>query len=438
MVTAMIEAPARIEFSIMSSMCRDSSRKAAPPAVLRPQGQPQLALPLSDPRLSRPYSGTYWQIDLLGSANGASAAPVSGQLRSRSLWDHVLVVPADTPADGQLHQHRVRGPQDKMLGMIERSVRIEDLTNGSARTLRLIAAADERFMEAPVASLNGTLWLALGVLAAGLVMAALVQVLVGLAPLRSLRSALGKVHSGETQQLEGSFPGEIMPLINEFNTVLERNAEVVERARTHAGNLAHALKTPLSVLANAAGAAIAAPGKEAQATELARLVAEQVSIARKQVDYHLARAQAAATSRVPGAKTALQPVLDGLLRVMRRVHAERQLDIVLAPFDPALSFRGEAQDLQEMLGNLLDNACKWATQHVELSARTEASSLTIVIDDDGLFRKPPRDAGGQRCRRQRTGRRRPARRSGLRIRRQRRRRIERLGIIRIGPWQSAF
>ena len=351
--------------------------------VLDPQGQPQLALPLSDPRLSRPYSGTYWQVDLLGSANGASAAPDSGKLRSRSLWDHVLVVPADTPADGQLHQHRVRGPQDKMLGMIERSVRIEDANNGKARTFRLIAAADEIFMEEPVARLSGTLWLALGVLAVGLIVAALMQVLVGLAPLRSLRSALTKVHNGETQRLEGQFPGEITPLIDEFNTVLAHNAEVVERARTHAGNLAHALKTPLSVLANAADAAIAAPGKQAQASELARLVAEQVGIARKQVDYHLARAQAAAASRVPGAQTALQPVVDGLLRVMRRVHAERQLSITVAAWPASLSFRGEAQDLQEMLGNLLDNACKWASQHVELSARTEGSTLTILIDDDG-------------------------------------------------------
>lgn len=351
--------------------------------TLDAQGQPQLALPLSDPRLSRPYSGTYWQIDLVGTSNGASVAPEPGQLRSRSLWDHVLAVPPDAPADGETHQHRVAGPQGKTLGMVERTVRIDDPTNGSARTLRLIAAADERFMEAPVASLNGTLWLALGVLAAGLIVAALVQVLVGLAPLRSLRSALGKVHSGETQQLEGSFPGEIMPLIHDFNTVLARNAEVVERARTHAGNLAHALKTPLSVLANAANAATTAPGTEAQASELARLMVEQVGIARKQVDYHLARAQAAATSRVPGAKTALQPVVEGLVRVMRRVHAERQLSITVAAFPASLSFRGEAQDLQEMLGNLLDNACKWATQHVELSARTEASSLTIVIDDDG-------------------------------------------------------
>jgi signal transduction histidine kinase len=209
------------------------------------------------------------------------------------------------------------------------------------------------------------------------VVAALVQVFVGLAPLRTMRTALGKVLSGETQRLEGNFPVEIMPLIEEFNTVLAQNAEVVERARTQAGNLAHALKTPLSVLANAASS------QDNQGSGLARLVADQVGIARRQVDYHLARAQAAATTRLPGAKTALLPVIEGLVRAMRRIHAERKIELTVRPFPESLSFRGEAQDLQEMLGNLLDNACKWATRNVELNVRSIGATLTITIDDDG-------------------------------------------------------
>jgi signal transduction histidine kinase len=220
------------------------------------------------------------------------------------------------------------------------------------------------------------------VLGAGLVIAALVQVFVGLAPLRALRSALGKVRSGETQRLEGDFPAEITPLIEEFNSVLAQNAEVVERARTHAGNLAHALKTPLSVLANAAD------GREHQGSELARLVADQIGVARTQVDYHLARAQAAASTRVPGARTALLPVVEGLVRTMRRIHAERRIELAVLPFPEALSFRGEAQDLQEMLGNLLDNACKWAVRRVELSAQASGATLTITIDDDGAGLAP--------------------------------------------------
>jgi signal transduction histidine kinase len=256
-------------------------------------------------------------------------------------------------------------------------LRIDDTPDGKPRTFRLIAAANESLMSEPVARFSGALWLALGVLGTGLVVAALVQVFVGLAPLRTMRTALGKVLSGETQRLEGNFPVEIMPLIEEFNTVLAQNAEVVERARTQAGNLAHALKTPLSVLANAASS------QDNQGSGLARLVADQVGIARRQVDYHLARAQAAATTRLPGAKTALLPVIEGLVRAMRRIHAERKIELTVRPFPESLSFRGEAQDLQEMLGNLLDNACKWATRNVELNVRSIGATLTITIDDDG-------------------------------------------------------
>jgi signal transduction histidine kinase len=210
-----------------------------------------------------------------------------------------------------------------------------------------------------------------------LALAALVQVFVGLAPLRQLHASLARVHSGAMQRMEGSFPTEISPLVNEFNSVLAQNAEVIERARTQAGNLAHALKTPLSVLANAANA------PEKRNDEFAHLVAAQVEMARKQVDYHLARAQAAATARLPGAGTPLAPVVEGLVRTMLRIHAERHLEIVVRPTAPLLTFRGEAHDLQEMLGNLIDNACKWAASRVEVQADAEHGQLVLSVDDDG-------------------------------------------------------
>ncbi|MDD2926556.1 sensor histidine kinase [Rhodoferax sp.] len=344
--------------------------------TLDAQDQPTLALPLSDPRLTRPYSGYYWQIDRLSDV-ASGGTPIAGQLRSRSLWDHVLVVSTLTPADGQLHTGRVSGPQGEMLGMVARRVRVQDDPTRPPRTFRLIAAANESFFSEPLGHFNGLLWLALGLLAAGLVLAAVVQVVVGLAPLRSLRTALAKVHSGETQRLEGNFPQEVMPLIEDFNHVLTQNADVVARARTQAGNLAHALKTPLSVLANAAS------DPHTTTASLAPLVAEQVAVARQQVNYHLARAQAAAASRLPGARTALLPALEGLVRVMERVHAERAITITLQPMAASLAFRGETQDLQEMLGNLLDNACKWARQRVEVSARQQDTTLRLTIDDDG-------------------------------------------------------
>jgi signal transduction histidine kinase len=336
--------------------------------VLNGAGQPVLTIPLSDPRLNKPLSGLYWQIDRLTGADFQAAAAV---LRSRSLWDQVLNIPGDAPSSGEIHQHRVNGPNGVMLGMVERSVTIDGLP------LRVIVAADESLLLEPVTHFSGQLWLALGVLGSGLALAALVQVFVGLAPLRSLHASLSRVRKGETQQMEGSFPSEIAPLVSEFNSVLAQNAEVVERARTQAGNLAHALKTPLSVLANAAHASAR------NNDELASLVAAQVELARKQVDYHLARAQAAASVRLPGVRTPVQPVIEGLVRVMRRIYAGRNLEWAINPPSSSLAFRGEEQDLQEMLGNLLDNACKWANAYINIQVGSGQGRLVITIDDDG-------------------------------------------------------
>ena len=336
--------------------------------ALDANGRPLLTQPLSDPRLSRPYSGCYWQVDGFGQGEG-----LKGQLRSRSLWDHVLSVPQDKPADGEIHQHRIAGPDGQMLGMVERTIHIDDAADGKSRSFRLIAAADETQMTEPVERFHGVLWLSLGVLVAGLALAVLMQVVVGLAPLGKLRRGLERIGKGEAQRIEGDYPAEIAPLVDEFNSVLEQNAAVVERARTQAGNLAHALKTPLSILANSTG------GLD---DPLARTVREQVAGARRQIDYHLARAQAAA-NRLPGTRTALAPVIDGLMRAMHRLHAEQALDLAVQPMADAPCFHGDVQDLQEMLGNLLENACKWARHRVEVNAGVAKGVLWITIDDDG-------------------------------------------------------
>ena len=336
--------------------------------ALDANGRPLLTLPLSDPRLSRPYSGCYWQVDGFGQGEG-----LKGQLRSRSLWDHVLSVPQDKPADGEIHQHRIAGPDGQMLGMVERTIHIDDAADGKSRSFRLIAAADETQMTEPVERFHGVLWLSLGVLVAGLALAVLMQVVVGLAPLGKLRRGLERIGKGEAQRIEGDYPAEIAPLVDEFNSVLEQNAAVVERARTQAGNLAHALKTPLSILANSTG------GLD---DPLARTVREQVAGARRQSDSPLARAQAAA-NRLPGTRTALAPVIDGLMRAMHRLHAEQALDLAVQPMADAPCFHGDVQDLQEMLGNLLENACKWARHRVEVNAGVANGVLWITIDDDG-------------------------------------------------------
>jgi signal transduction histidine kinase len=346
-------------------------------------GRPRLeAAALSDPRWSRPYSGLYWQVD-----GEAGVAPQRGVLRSRSLWDAALEVQADALADGTVHLHQVAGPQGARLLLVERTVRRGEAPGAA---WRLLVAADLRDTEAAVARFNGVLAASLAVLLALLCAAAAAQVAVGLAPLRALRQALAAVQAGRSQRLEGQFPAEVQPLIADFNRVLDRNAEVVARARTQAGNLAHAIKTPLAAMAQAARMPV---GAQAGA-ELAPLVSEQVEVAQRHVDWHLARARAAAAQGLPGARAAVAPVLAGLLRVMERVHAGRALALACEPVDPAFSFAGEVQDLQEMLGNVLDNACKWARREVRVQAAAApgaaARGLRIVIEDDGPGIDPAR------------------------------------------------
>ena len=339
--------------------------------VLEQDGRVSLSVAQSDPRFSKPYSGVYWQIDQIGQAG----KNVFGLLRSRSLWDDVLDVPSDTPMNGEIHQHRVSGPGNTTLGMVERVVIFEDTLPDQAETrFRLIVAADERQMLEPVERFNGMLWLTLGLLGGGLALVAVIQVLIALVPLRRLHRALAAVRGGTTLDLEGRFPGEVQPLVEEFNTVLAQNAEVVERARTQAGNLAHALKTPLSVIANAANR---------KDSELAYLVSSQVDVARKQIDYHLSRSRAAASVRIPGVRTPVFPVLEGLVRVMKRIHADRNIELLVHPSNEHVMFRGEEQDLQEMFGNLLDNACKWASRRVEIVVTVTEGYFTVTIDDDG-------------------------------------------------------
>lgn len=336
--------------------------------TINPDGIPSLGIPLSDPRFKRPYSGLYWQIDRPGNA----AHPrIHGILRSRSLWDSVLEVPEDAPADGEIHQHRVRGPDGAPLGMLERMVHLAEQPE---MTLRLVVAADVRLISEPVDRFNGLLGVSLGVLGLGLIMAAVVQVLIGLRPLGHLRRALTAVREGEAKHIEGGFPQEIQPLVDEFNEVLAHNTRIVSHARTQAGNLAHAVKTPLTILANAS--ARPDPG-------LPRLVSEQVAIARRQVDYHLARARAAAAAAVPGVRSKVRPLVDSLVRVMDRLYQDRNISVTISDSNIVPIFRGEQQDLQEMLGNVLDNAWKWAGGHVQISFLVEGERLVIQVDDDG-------------------------------------------------------
>jgi signal transduction histidine kinase len=192
--------------------------------------------------------------------------------------------------------------------------------------------------------------------------------------LRRVREALARIRDGTAQSLEGDFPKEIAPLAAELNSLIAHSAEVVARARTHVSNLAHFLKTPLSVLASEADAAGPSP--------LADQVRRQVFTMRRQVDHYLKRARAAGNVSALGNRTPVEPVLADLTRVLSRIHQTRGIEIEMT-CPPNLFFRGERQDLEEMAGNLIDNACKWARHEVHVTARRQGAQLVLDIEDDG-------------------------------------------------------
>lgn len=341
-------------------------------------GAPQLPpASLSDPRWRLPYGGLYWQVEPLRAAGGAA-------LRSRSLWDWQLAVPADAVADGEVHVHQVQGPAGQTLLLLERSLRPGGNTAGAWRVL---VAGDLRETEAAVQRLRDALLGGALLLLALMLAAAWVQTGIGLAPLRRLQAALAALRGGQVARLQGRFPSELQPLVDDFNGVLERQADSLAGARTQAGNLAHALKTPLAVLAQLA------EQPELAGTPAAALLGEQVQRIRRQVDWHLARARAAALQGQPGARTPLRDSAEALLRVLQRLHAGRGLRLALDLPQEELGFAGDAQDLQEMLGNLLDNACRWARQQVSLrAARSADGRICIEVDDDGPGIPPARRA----------------------------------------------
>lgn len=336
-------------------------------------GLVSLSAPLIDPRFDRPFSGLYWQIRTVDEVQGAVQV-----LRSRSLWDTTLPEGAASVQDGADRRYVTHGPQNQSVLVRERLVQPAE---GPSAELELQIAADQALLAEPISRFTTMLVIALGILTLGLVLAVLMQVWVGLSPLTRLRAQLARVRAGETARIDGAFPSEVQPLVEDFNTVLQTNAEMLERARTQAGNLAHALKTPLAVMANAAAAHDA---------QLPRLVDEQIAVARRQVDYHLAHARAAASVRVSGLHSPVRPVLSGLVRVMERVHASRELKFDIQQVPDDLAFKGEEQDFQEMLGNVLDNACKWAATRVRVRATEGAGMLRLVVEDDGAGLAPER------------------------------------------------
>jgi len=218
---------------------------------------------------------------------------------------------------------------------------------------------------------------AMSVAGIGLLVAGLVQLRSILAPFRQLQSRLTAVRDGREHRLDGAYPAEVAPLVNDLNALLDHRAQLVERAISKAGDLAHGLKTPLAVLGQEAERLTAAGQYEPAA-----IIGAQVERMRRQIDYHLAHARAAASGSALGARCAVSPSAEGLVRTLARLYVEKGISIQQT-IAPAHCVRAQKEDLEEMLGNLLDNACKWAKSRVSLESSDQEGTVAIVVDDDG-------------------------------------------------------
>ena len=313
-----------------------------------------------EPRFEQPFSGWYWQI--VPDRDGHTV------LRSKSLWDQSLETTAGA-GDGAPQSHEIVGPRDQKLRVVSRKIILPD----ADQPFWFAVAADLAELETETRPFNVLLGISLAALWLGLMIAVALQVKFGLRPLDRLRAGLVDIRTGRAERLDGDFATEVAPLAHELNALVEQIGRVVEHARTHVGNLAHALKTPLSVISNEAGR---------DTTPLAETVRSQAEIMTRQVDHHLARARAAATANVLSARSEVSPVVEGLRRTLVRIYVERGISIAVDGVEDAV-FRGDQQDLEQMIGNVVDNACKWARKAVRIDIGRRGRNLCITVEDDG-------------------------------------------------------
>jgi signal transduction histidine kinase len=326
---------------------------------------------IGEPLFELPLSGWYWQVTRLDTKTPEVHS-------SRSLWDSSLPRLPDEKSspDAEYRQGYANGPEDQELRLVER-----DIDLGTDGRYLIAVAGDASEIDDETASFERTIIITFTALTLALLLTTALQVRFGLAPLARISESLAAIRSGRSERLQGTFPVEIAPLARETNALIDANREIVERARTHVGNLAHALKTPLSVIVNEA----VARGNDPLATK----VLEQTDIMRDQVARQLERARLAARSTVVGTSIEVPPVITALARTMEKLYRVREIAIDVDVPEHA-RFRGEQQDLEEMVGNLVDNGCKWAQSRVAIEVMADQppsdgakSRVRIIVDDDG-------------------------------------------------------
>jgi signal transduction histidine kinase len=317
-----------------------------------------LLRPVSDPRFEVPGSGYYWEIWRQG------APP----LRSPSLEGRDIVL---APAETRAERAGLSGTGRKLV--------FESETRAGERQEPIVfaVAVDEAQLKAVLDDFRQPLLASLVAVAAGLCLAAIAQVAFGLRPLRKMRAALADVRAGKAETLPEDFPTEVQPLVSDLNDVIRTNREMIQRARAQAGNLAHGLRTPLSIL-SAEAERLGREGK----TDAAEAILQECRAMRRQIDHQIARARAAANRTVAGPQVQAAPLAGTVLAAISRLHADRA--IAFANDIPAeLQVACDPDDLKEILASLLDNAGKWAASQVRIRGRALDGRAEFVIEDDG-------------------------------------------------------
>ncbi|MCK7575522.1 MAG: HAMP domain-containing histidine kinase [Chromatiales bacterium] len=336
---------------------------------IAPDGSIRLTQEPRDPTFAQPLSGHYWQIDRPGQA---------GVRRSRSLWDEVLIVPDDDLAPGVIHAHRLPGPAGQSLLVRERRIRVA--ANPEPIELRLILAQDRAELVDARANFAADMRPYLGLIAFLLTLATLIQIQTGLAPLEALRREVGAIRAGRASRLVASGADEVRPLVAELNALLEARERSVERARAWTADLAHGLKTPLSVLA-----ADAERLRRAGHPDLAEDLDQLALTMRRRVERELIRARVRSGHPPHAARAEVVENLARLLRTLERTPEGERIDWrITAPERVTVALM--ADDLLELLGNLLENAAKWARERVEIQVSTSPEvegQVEIRIADDG-------------------------------------------------------
>ena len=326
-----------------------------------PDGEVRLIEPLGDQRFLEPYSGLYWQI------SGGEQEPY----RSRSLWERTLRTPK-AHIDNALHTYNSSQFPDEQLRVLERNV----ILPGSKVSWRFQIAQSRDALDLQIRAVRATLIPSLGLLGLGLIVLAALQTFYGLLPLRQIRRAIAAMRGGENRRIVAPLPLEVQPMVDELNALLVHNEKQAEEARLHAGNLAHALKTPLTVLVNSA------TGSD---SDLAQTVRRETATMRRQVDHHLARARAVGRRGAAQARANVRDSVDSVARAVGLLYPSVRLD---AEGDTALVARVERQDLDELIGNLLENAAKYGGGSVFVTIRRDGAMAEILVEDDGAGISP--------------------------------------------------